>query len=130
MARYVLVEFDDNDGADNFVKLIQQGEGVMDGEQKTSGIRIRGVFFKPTQFCSCSSPGDTSVLGAKYGLRIHKECGKPKPGICQHPRNLLDPKEMPVKFRMEYLGIWEPSERGGIAWERGDSRPKYKEKWK
>jgi hypothetical protein len=36
---------------------------------------------------------------------------------------------MPIKYREEYLGIYEPSERGGIRFLRGDPPPKYKEKW-
>jgi hypothetical protein len=37
---------------------------------------------------------------------------------------------MDVRYRDEYLGIYEPSERGGIRFERGDPPPVYKKSWK
>jgi hypothetical protein len=90
MARYVLLEFDDNAEADNFVNMLNGGD--FDGhpaEVMPGGtVRVRGVYFKPTLFCECPNPGDRSARGEKWGLWIHRDCGKPKRGNVQHPRNL------------------------------------------
>lgn len=131
MARYVLVEFDDNDEADNFVQILNGGD--FDGHTATASpgsMRVRAVWFKPTKFCDCKDISNGEGRGKKYGMWAHKTCGKPRKGVCQHPRNLLEPADMPVKYRAEYLGIYEPSERGGLAFERGEGPPAYKEKWK
>jgi hypothetical protein len=49
VARYVLLEFDNNDEADNFVNMLNGGD--FDGrpaEAHPGSIRVRGVYFKPT----------------------------------------------------------------------------------
>lgn len=117
MSRYVLVEFDDNDDADSFLKEFEKGEVFWmhkDFIYKANVpmlTRIRGMFGKPTKFCDCpdvTPDADKSVQGAKWGWWLHRVCGKPKKGRWQHPKNMLDP-ETPTKFRELYLGIVEPA---------------------
>lgn len=96
MARYVLLEFGDNDEANNFVGMLNGGDfdvrsakGPAEASPADGSIRVLGVYFKPTLFCECPNPGDRSARGEKWGLWIHKDCGKPKRGNVQHPRNLI-----------------------------------------
>ena len=99
-ARYVLVELDDEARA---LKLIGRLEGIQ-------GVKIRGLFGKPTKFCDCPNNGDLnsrSVLGAKYNWRICPECGRAK-RLFQTLRNLLDPEGLPAKFVNMYLLVNEP----------------------
>lgn len=126
MARYVLLTFEDNKEADNFVEAVKEGM-VFVGYGDThagyryddlKGVSVMGTFFKPTQFCECPKPKvrpgqippeEKSVLGEKWGLRICIKCKKPKRGIMQHPKNLLypeltDPRD---KTRKMYLGVRE-----------------------
>lgn len=116
MARYVLIEFDDNNEADNFVAMLRQAEGVTDGEGKTSGLKVRAVYFKPTQFCEHKAieRGERTVKGEKWGLRICPLCYKPVRGHTQHPTNLLvdreEDKKLPIRDRAHaklYLGVRE-----------------------
>lgn len=120
MARYVLVEFEENDDAEKFVEAINNGkvfyttphrklEGEFSVVQPNGDTTVRALFAKPTQFCQCSNPGDRSVRGAKFGWYVHAACGKPKQSSWQHPRNLLDPPDLPTRQRSCYLGIVEPA---------------------
>lgn len=112
MARYVLLEFDDNEAAEVFVQTIQEQNKQptkLDYELLAKLVpaltaRVRGFFFMPTQFCECP-PSDKSVKGAKWGLWIHRDCGKPKKGSWQHPKNLLDPEDIHPRARATYLGV-------------------------
>lgn len=118
VARYVLLEFDDNDEANNFVAILNGGD--FDGraaEAMPGGtIRVRAVYFKPTQFCehTAKERGERTARGAKYGLRVCNLCYKPVRGHTQHPRNLLVDQEadqkLPILQRAQarlYLGVQE-----------------------
>ena len=118
MARYILIEVDDNETAGDLVAALQ-ADGEMhfyhklDGDEykvKSVAAKVVGLFAKPTKFCTCPNPGDRSVKGAKFGWWVHADCGKPKAGGNQHPRNLLEPEgyKPPAHERWGYLGIWEP----------------------
>jgi hypothetical protein len=115
VARYVLVEVEDNETAGDLVAALQaDGEvhfyhKLTDGEYKVKSVaaKVIGLFAKPTKFCDCPNPGDKSVRGAKFGWWVHVACGKPKAGHCQHPRNMLIDEPEDPKNRWGYLGIWE-----------------------
>lgn len=82
MARYVLLEFDDNEEASRFVEqhLVPFA---------SNGPIVRGVYAKPTQFCTCkSSPGQTR--GSRLGWWVCTNCKKPRVRMTQMPRNLLE----------------------------------------
>lgn len=114
MARYVLLEFDDNNDEEEFLAALSVKGGMYymrpDGHMtnvEPDTVRLKAHFAKPTQFCECDVVDDRSPLGKKWGWRVHALCGKPKRGVCQHPRNLLDPIDMNPRDRMLYLGVWE-----------------------
>ena len=99
MARYVLVEVDENDRADH---LREKLDGV-------PGLRVIALFGKPTKFCECQEDSGRSKLGRKFGWWCCPECGHPKPNAKHYGvRNLLDQVDLPVQYRMVYLGITEP----------------------
>lgn len=86
MARYVLVEFDDDATANEFIKRMHRAS-------KTKAFRLKGVFKKPTVFCTCGPIASTQyttalVRGPKTGWMIHVECGLPR-RTGQVPRNIL-----------------------------------------
>jgi hypothetical protein len=119
MARYVLLTFDKDEDAEFFVTSL--AEGTVFCQHKEPGqdagqygyvdprhVSVRAVFQKPTKFCECADPGDKSVLSAKFQWRIHYPgCKRPKSGVMQHPRNLLDPVDQHPKYRDIYLGVRE-----------------------
>lgn len=110
MARYVLVEFDDNEEANNFVGMLRGGD--FDGRpaevSPDGSVRVVGMFFKPTQFCECPQ-GEQTARGKKYGLQVHS-CGKPIRGRWQHPRNLVKEDDKTLYEQGLYLGIVEPQD--------------------
>jgi hypothetical protein len=98
MAKYVLVEFDRDEDADAFADTLQ-------GPDTT--VRAIGLYKKPTQFCECPNSGEKSAFGQKWGWFVHKDCGKPRKGVYQGPKNLLDPNT-PHGRRNPILSIREP----------------------
>ena len=120
MARYVLVQFDDNGEADAFVKALSIEGGVFfmgaDGHFRNSTVEkvnVLGVFAKPSKFCECAKPGDNLVRGAKLGWLVHRGCGKPLKNKWQHPRNLIDDGPVHKGLGPLYLGIVEPEPTDG-----------------
>jgi hypothetical protein len=99
MARYVLVAFEDNEDADNFIRGTDSG---------AESLVVVGVFFKPTLFCECSQLGRPS-RGKRYGMNVHS-CGKPIRGQWQHPRNLAKEDGKTLYEQGLYLGIVEPQD--------------------
>lgn len=98
MAKYVLLEFDEDSEADAFTETMGQNG---------ASVRTAGVYKKPTIFCDCPNPGDKSVLGNKWNWWVHKGCGRPKKGQWQSPRNLLKPDEK-ISGRRQLISIAEP----------------------
>lgn len=76
MARYVLVAFDDNEDAEQFL-LNFEASSENYGYKGT----IRSVYAKPTIYCDCSVQGKRGeggfTRGKKYGWWVHSSCGKP-----------------------------------------------------
>lgn len=78
MARYVLVEFDDNAAAKRFVEKVNGEYGAVDGDHMTR--RVRAVWAKPTLFCECEGKQKSSFgfrVGEKSGWWVHSKCGRP-----------------------------------------------------
>jgi hypothetical protein len=96
MAMYLLLRFEDDDEARNFATLTS-----IEG----STIIPAGMYKAPTMFCECPDPGDRSVLGLKYNWRVHKDCGRPKKGVWQNPRNLLRPEEKLVQRKIMITSV-------------------------
>lgn len=108
--KYVLLEFDSDEDADAFAGTMQTVT-----EEPTQTIRVKGIFKKPSQFCGCPSVAKEpkSVRGVKWGWWIHAACGKPRKGQWQHPRNLLDPADIPPQERNMFLGVVEGGPKYG-----------------
>jgi hypothetical protein len=106
MARYILVAVEDNREANTLVNVLNGTEHA--DMITTTTTEVVGVFFKPTQFCECTTLGVLS-RGKKFGALVHA-CGKPIRGQWQHPRNLLVADDRPYALYENgmYLGVVEP----------------------
>lgn len=111
MARYVLIEFDDDAQANRLV------EKLVEDEAAGRGRRAVGLFFKPTRFCECElelsrinqRPIKNMVRGKKFGVMVHRDCRRPMPGY-QHPDNLLFPKTSGNQYETTWLSTDEGRE--------------------
>lgn len=123
MARYILIEVDDNEAAGDLVAAIERGESNLffykqqvplnNGDDAyvvvpLTSARVRALFGRPTNFCECKPIGEV-VVGKKFGWQVCTKCGKAVSGLCHIPRNLLAPPEQTPAQRPLYLGIWEPA---------------------
>jgi hypothetical protein len=107
MARYILLEVDDNEAAGDLVTSIQDNLEVFfykkDNEADSDELspytvqrlfaRVRGLYMKPTKFCECNPFTGTIILGDRFKLMVHRVCMRPVRGQWQHPRNLLETVE-------------------------------------
>jgi hypothetical protein len=101
MAKYVLIQFDNDDDAEGFV-------GGLTTTNPNASVKVAGIFKKPTLFCECVPQEEKSARGAKWGWWICKKCGRCKKGQWQSPRNLLDPADILSKERTSFLQTHEP----------------------
>jgi len=121
MARYILIQVDDNEAAKLIVEDIQKtGELAYQVEESEllTPAKVIGLFAKPTQFCDCPNPGDRVAKGTKWGWLLHSPgCNKPRRNMWQHARNLLHYEKAPatiaesrvnVEARRVYIGVREP----------------------
>lgn len=101
MAMYVLVEFDEDQEAKDFIADVE----------KLGVPKVRGMYKKPTQFCDCppevvkekSTNGRGERLtsrGKKYGWWVHLCCKKPPLIMSQMPNNLHDNGETRMRWRI------------------------------
>lgn len=84
MAKYVLLQFDEDRQADDFVEQIQKnGSAIMDdhgGGVWSVSATVRAVFKKPTKFCDCKGVKNRGFTrGKKFGWWVCAQCGKPTP---------------------------------------------------
>lgn len=78
MARYVLLEFDDNAQAKAFVAKVNGDYHVVEmGEGTKPLIRVRGVWGKPTLFCEC-----TKMRAPYRGMRPFRHAPKSGWWVC------------------------------------------------
>lgn len=99
MARYLLVQVDENDKAD---RLREKLDAV-------HGLTVVGMFAKPTMFCECEVKSDYSVRGKAKGWWVCPECRKPKEDALQSALpNLMEGVDTPAKFQNSFLTIREP----------------------
>jgi len=88
MAVYVLLTFDKDDDAKKFVKQTLEDGNVFDAGQEFCenderfSATVRGVWKKPTLFCTREKPGCRAksrgyTRGRKYGWWVCTGCGKP-----------------------------------------------------
>lgn len=96
MARYLLIEVDDNATADRMRAQIDNAGKPM---------RVVGLFSKASQLCKCDIRSETSVRGVKFGWRLCPECRKPKVAGAQTLYNMLDDPDTPTKYRELWIGV-------------------------
>lgn len=96
MARYVLIEVDENATAERLCAQITNAGKPM---------RVVGIFSKPTKLCDCAVQSDTSVLGTRLGWRLCPECRRPKSGGSQTLWNMLDDEGTPSKYKELHIGV-------------------------
>jgi hypothetical protein len=122
MAVYVLLTFDNDGEAKEFVKDVLQEKGVIHGNHEDPAFTrttVRGVWKKPTIFCTCVS-SDRKVgftRGRKYGWWVHACCGKPSKLWAQGNAwctalgvNLLPQSEIAPEYRPpggEVVPLWQ-----------------------
>lgn len=132
MARYLLIEFDNNEQADALRAQIDAAT------RKGKAFRVVGLFARPGLNCRCSSTraGHVEritktakpVRGTRFGFYVCPLCHKPRFGN-QHPTNMIAREEIiqpmvfqeiawldmpPLKRKWTYypenLGVWvEPA---------------------
>jgi hypothetical protein len=105
MAKYVLLQFDNDDDAAGFMTAFENQP--VDGD---ASVKIVAVYKKPTIFCDCEPRTEKSQRGAKWGwwLCTNKGCGKPKRGAFQQPKNLIEPEGTRTEHRRIFINIREP----------------------
>jgi hypothetical protein len=137
MAKYVLLSFDNDGDADNFVDQFQQGRvmipvphrklegqysvvsnGSLEGQADIDGKHhhnfVRGVYKKPTIFhdSSCKAGKNTGFTrGKKYGWMVCAACGKPTQGWAKGDGwfSALGTNLLPLSQEApEYRGIGKP----------------------
>lgn len=89
MPRYVLIEFDNNAQAEQFIAKTHAGT------KAGKPYRVLGLFAKPRNYCQCGPLTDRVQArevqrGSKYGWMVHIKCGRPRRQASHSPRNLLD----------------------------------------
>lgn len=90
MAKYVLLAFESDDDANEFIVSTQHYGGVEVENKGTDGFDlkkqltalVRGVWKMPTKFCECGPVSGPFTRGRKYGWWVHakKGCNKPTRG--------------------------------------------------
>jgi len=90
MARYVLLEFQDDNTAEKFMDKIALAKGK---------FRVVGLFVKPRRWCVCTPASgyhkNQIVRGVKYGWWVCIVCKRPRKGGHQLT-NILPPFKGPV----------------------------------
>lgn len=107
MARYIVIRVESHSTADELLKRFAV----------VPAIQICGLFASPTKFCEgkCERPKNdmgvrVSTRSKKWGLSFCPVCKLPLKTMMQHPRNLLQPADLPSKFVDMFLSVWEPFE--------------------
>jgi hypothetical protein len=87
VAKYVLLQFDNDDQADKFIESVDKDEvyrdtsGWLEDAERVHSFFVRGVYKKPTKFCECTGNMKNRAFtrGTKYGWWVCTKCGKPTP---------------------------------------------------
>lgn len=81
MAKYILLSFDNDKDAEEFVQAMQK-QDTSGRPFIPEGVAVRGVWKKPTQFCDCALRGRNTkgrawTRGKKFGWWVCTVCHKP-----------------------------------------------------
>lgn len=102
MARYLVVELDDNAAADRMRAQIDAAT------EAGKGMRVAGMFAVPMTWCPCPRPegyhkGEV-VRGSKLGWWVHKICRRARFGT-HDLVNLIKPAERQYREDADYIEI-------------------------
>lgn len=114
MARYVLVEFEDDADAEKLRRMIDEQT------RKGKRYRVAGIFARPKKVCECPRvtteyKGTLVVRGRRFGWNTCVACKRAKPGS-HRANNLLAIGELmrmpgePIaryEYRADTVGIFE-----------------------
>lgn len=89
MARYVVVEFNDNQDAERFIQTLNENNADERKNRRPFSRRVVGVFIKPGKTCGCtdahrSNYGDKNfgfaniARGEKFGWWVCTRCNRPR----------------------------------------------------
>lgn len=89
MARYVVLEFTDNDDAEEFIEKVNTENEFFRKERLSFRRRVVGIFVKPGKTCGCpdasrANYGDknwqpaTINRGEKFGWWVCSRCNRPR----------------------------------------------------
>lgn len=76
MARFVILEFDDNDAAESFVRHMEDNFNIASTSVALAHADVRWVLAKPTKFCECN-PEPKRAKSSRYGWWVCTVCKKP-----------------------------------------------------
>jgi hypothetical protein len=105
VARYLLVAIDDNDKAASLHTKLDSWVG----------FQVVGVFYKATKFCECEDYEGVAHRERKFGVRIHKQCRRPRPESGQSPNNLLY-LDVPQQYQDVRINVKEPCMTPAERW--------------
>jgi hypothetical protein len=121
VAKWVLVAFEDDADADNFISFANN----VDAKEYIQFGTVDAVFKKPTKFCECDpnkKSGKVGVRGSRYGWFLCGNCRRPVRGGGQVVYNLLEDEAPPWRkvFHLQVHASWsgrpdlEPRYRGRL----------------
>jgi hypothetical protein len=108
MARWVLIEIDDNADAEAYVESLKIGKTFMTintGDSykvQEAPVRVVGLYAKPVKFCECETPGKVA-RGEKLGWWVCTKCNKPQTTRWQMPNNLLAPPDIALRDNVHHV---------------------------
>lgn len=108
MARYLLIEFDDDAQADTLRAQIDAATA------KGKKFRVVGLFGRPKRFCACvpdkTKMKDRVIRGPKLGWWVCRDCKRPRLGN-HELRNLIEGEGLETTIVSEGVDYLEPSPR-------------------
>lgn len=88
MARYVVIEFQDNEDAESFIQQLDSDNSARRKEGEPFLRRVVGIFVRPGKLCDCPdwqtiNAGDKNAKhgverGAKFGWWVCTRCNRPR----------------------------------------------------
>ena len=128
MAKYVVLSFDDDSDADNFLEYALSGcvaslhvDSAPDDPQ-THDAQVVGVFKQPTIFCRC--PGGAGrihawTLGQKWGWWVCKNCKRPSEATAGPLQQMRCVVSQAKNLLGEFIMIDPVADEPASVWDKG-----------
>jgi len=120
MARYLLLEFDDDEPAE---KLLGQ---INDAAARGRPYRVIGMYRRPSVFCKCGNPSGKQVRGARFGWWVCVDCHKVISGNHQILGNMLDDPDTPLRYKTLFLSVCPQIIDGIVSTRRSLTRDQWR----